>query len=73
MLGDPQDGMITLTCCVFEGGGNIFVFEIRIILKDFFTRNARGEQFEDVFDPYAQAANAGFAAADVRINLKVGS
>ena len=55
--------MVAVAGRVFERGGDVAVFEQRIILKDFFTRRPRRQEVQDVFDPDAQPAKAGPPAA----------
>jgi len=42
--------VISLTRCILEGGGDIASFQQRVIVKDFFSCCARGEQIKYIPD-----------------------
>ena len=55
--------MIRLPGGVINGGQNVIAHEERVILQDFLKGSAGAEEFQDVRDPDALAADAGAAAA----------
>jgi hypothetical protein len=58
-----QDRMVALPRRIFKRGGNVLVFQQRVIGKDFFTAGASGQQIENVFDADAKTPQAGPPAA----------
>jgi hypothetical protein len=54
---------------ILEAGGDFLWLQVRILLQDLLRRLARGQQLQDVTDPDAHAADAGTAAALLRINV----
>lgn len=59
--------MIVLSRRVLQRSGDVFAFEVRIILKNFFTRRTRGKQSKHVHHPNAHAANARATATLLRV------
>ena len=60
--------MIGLVRGVVKGGEDILALEKRVILKDFVERGSGAEEFQNIGDTDAQAANAGAAAAFAGVN-----
>ena len=54
--------MVARRGCVFERGGDVAVFGQGKVREDFFAARARCKQIKNVFDPDAQAAEAGAPA-----------
>ena len=60
--------MIGLVGGVIDGGQDILWLEERVILKDFVDRGSGAEEFQNIGDTNAKAANAGAAAAFSGVN-----
>ncbi len=63
----PDDRMVEMPRRKFQGGSNIFVFQIWIVPQDFRAVGAIGEHIKDVRDTDSLTANAGPAAKHLRI------
>ena len=63
--GEAWGWVVGLAGGVFEGGGDVAGFEGGVVGEDFGAVGAGGEEVEYVFDPDAQAAQAGATAAMV--------
>lgn len=51
--------MVALPRRIFERGGNVSVFQQRMIGKDFFAAGAGGQQIEHVFDTDGKTRRIG--------------
>ncbi len=58
--------MIDAPGCILEGSGNVFRFQIRKLLEDFFPGKAGSKQVKDIDHPNAHASDAGSPPTLVR-------
>jgi|SRR5580658_4790879 hypothetical protein len=60
--------MIALPRGVFERGGDVAIFQERVVVKNLLARRARSQQIQDVLDADAQIPQTGTPAALPRID-----
>ena len=60
--------MICLVRGIVKGGEDILAFQKWVILKNFVERGTGAQQFQNISDTNAQAANTGAAAAFAGVN-----
>ena len=66
----PKHRVVGLSGSVLQARPDIFSFQVRIIVEDFFLRSAGSHQIQHVFDADTQPTNARPAAALFRVKRK---